>query len=197
MRRLALLSLLSIAIACSRETPAPPQPSAPSPAATPQPTATATSVPQIDKGSYDEALLWMRSVPSFHFVLRDAEVQAEGEMTRKTPGTERVQVRNGAEEWLAQTTPNGVTWQRRKGGSWTAADAPSWGSRVYQRVTLVFDPQKKEGVPMLSGTEGDANVYKFTDANTGAAHEVWVNKADAHIERLKIGDKVDLKIIVP
>jgi hypothetical protein len=123
-------------------------------------------------------------------------VHAEGDMTRKTPGAERVQFRSGDEEWLAEATPSGVTWKLRKGGSWSAAPAPAYGVRLYQRVTVAFDPQKKEGVPMLSGTEGTANVFRFTDANTGEPHEVWVNKSDAHIERIKIGEKVDLRISV-
>lgn len=154
---------------------------------------TQTNVPELQKGTYDEALLWLRSTQRFEFVLDDAGVHAEGEMKRTTPGAEKVQFRANGTEWLAETTPQGVTWKRRTGSSWQAVDAPDYGARVYQRVTVAFDPQKKEGVPLLDSSEGDTNLYRFTNANTGEVHQVWVRQ-DGSIARMKIGEKVELVI---
>lgn len=198
MRRLVIVCL-AFTVACGREKPTPP----PEPTNIPttpittssQPPATTTSVPTIDKGSYDEALLWMRSAPKFHFVLDDNGVHAEGDLTRKTLGAEKVQFRANDQEWLAEASVKGVSWKRRQGSAWKdVAAAPDFGARIYQRITVPFDPQKKEGVPMLVSRDGGANLYRFTDANTGEVHEVWVSQADAHVERLKIGTKVDLTI---
>ena len=61
-------------------------------------------------------------------------------------------------------------------------------------MTLAIDPQKKEGVPLLVSSEGDVNLYRFTDANSGDVHEVTVRKSDASVARIKIGEKVDLTI---
>ena len=196
MRRLAF-SLLALALACSRETPAPAPATQTTATATPTATSattsttatTATSVPELQKGTYDESLLWFRSAEHFRFVADEAGVHAEGEVTRKTPGTERVRFRANGEQWEAAAMPQGVTWKR--GGK--ASEPPPYGGRLYQRVTVVFDPQKIEGVPMLVSTEGPSNLYRFTNANTGEVHEVWVRKSDSSIERIKIGDKVELK----
>lgn len=193
MRRLAF-SLLAFAIACSRETPEP----APATPAQTQTTAaaaaapaatTATSVPELQKGTYDEALLWFRSAQRFRFVADEGGVHAEGELTRKTPGAEQVRFRANGEQWDAAATAQGVAWKR--GGK--PSEPPPYGVRLYQRVTVVFDPQKIEGVPMLVSTEGPSNLYRFTNANTGEVHEVWVRKSDSSFERMKIGDKVELK----
>lgn len=192
MRRLALLCL-SLSLACSRETPAPPAPPPPATETASTSAVTQTRVPELQKGTYDESLLWMRSVGSFRFVLDDGDVHAEGEMTRSTPGAEKVQFRANDAEWLAEATPQGVTWKRRKGESWQTADAPGYGARIFQRVTVAFDPQKKEGVPLLISSEGDTSLYHFTNANSGELHEVWVRR-DGSIARMKIGTKVDLEI---
>lgn len=190
MRRFVFV-LVALALACSPETAAPP---APPPAAdtvaTQPPAVTRTSVPELQKGTYDEALLWMRSTPRFTFTLVDDDVRAEGEMTRKTPGAEKVRFRAQGESWQAEATAQGIVWKR--GGK--PADAPLFGNRVYQRLTLAIDPQKKEGVPLLVSTEGETNLYRFTDANTGSVHEVSVRKSDSSIARIKIGDKVDLRL---
>ena len=90
MRRLlfgSLALLLVFGLSCSRETPAPP-PSASTTTTTTaaRPQVTTTSVPVLQKGTYDEALLWFRSVNAFHFVLDDGGVHAEGDVTRSTPG---------------------------------------------------------------------------------------------------------------
>ena len=184
---------IAIVVACSRETPAPPS-STTTTIAPPVTETTATRVPELQKGSYDEALLWFRSTKGFDFVLEDHGVHAEGTMTRSTPGAEKVQFSVDGKPWLAETTAQGVTWKVRIGTGWKSVDAPEFGPRIYQRVTLPFDPQKKEGVPLLASEEGDANLYRFTNANTGEVHEWWVRKTDAAVERIKIGENVDLKI---
>jgi hypothetical protein len=197
MRRLVFV-ILAFAMACSRETPAPPPPSSdstPTTAPSTPPTASAP-VPVLQTGTYDEAQLWFRSTKQFHFALDDSGVHAEGDVTRSTPGAEKVRFRANGTEWLAEAGPRGVTWKRREGGAWKPTDSPEFGPRIYQRVTLPFDPQKKEGVPLLAAEEGNTNLYRFTDANTGEVHEWWVKKADGAVERIKIGEKVDLKITV-
>jgi hypothetical protein len=197
MRRLALL-FLGLSLACSQETPTP----APSSTATTATTATSatqsqvttTSVPPLQTGTYDEALLWLRSTNGFPFVIDEGDVHVEGEMTRTTPGAEKVQFRGKDGEWQAEARPQGVVWKRREGGSWKEAAAPPYGARIYQRVTVPFDPQKKEGVPLLVSSEGETNLYRFTNANSGDVHEVWVRKSDSSIARMKIGESVEMTI---
>jgi hypothetical protein len=197
MRRFIIVTL-AVGFACSREAPAPPPTASTTTSTTataPQPAVTTTRVPELDKGSYDEALLWFRSTKGFDFVLDDRGVHAEGNVARSTPGAEKVQFRVNGSEWLAEANPQGVAWKRRDGaGPWKSADAPEFGPRIYQRVTVPFDPRKKEGVPLLASGEGETNLYRFTDANTGEVHELWVRKSDAAVERIRIGDTVDLKI---
>lgn len=189
MRRL-VFTCLALTLACSRETPSPEAPSRPpatQPATSAPPSASAT--PQLQKGTYDEALLWLRSTPRFRFVVDEGGVHAEGEMNRTTPGMERVRFRANGEEWEAAASPQGVLWKR--GGK--PADPPVYGVRLYQRVTVAFDPQKKEGVPMLVSTDGPSNLYRFTNANTGEVHEVWVRRNDASLERIRIGKSVEMR----
>lgn len=188
MRRL-VFTFLSLALACSRETPVP----GPASAARPSPPVTtsspaATATPELQKGTYDEALLWLRSAPRFRFVVEEDGVHAEGVMTRTTPGMERIRFRANGEEWEAAAAPQGVLWKR----SGKPADPPAYGMRLYQRVTVAFDPQKKEGVPLLAATDGPSNLYRFTNANTGEVHEVWVRKKDASLERIRIGKSVEM-----
>jgi hypothetical protein len=199
MRCERLLLFLLLIVACSQERPAPPMPAAPPssqpPAAAP-PAQTALPVepvPVVER-TYDEALNWFRSAKGFTFVLDDGDVHAEGRMARKTVGAELVEFRANGAEWRASSGALGVTWERRSGGKWTKADAPQFGNRVYQRVTIGVDPQKQEGAAQLAGTEGRSNHYRFTNANTGQVHELWVAQGDKHLERMKIGDLVDLKI---
>lgn len=194
--RFCINAIFLMAVACSRETPAPP----PKPV-TPTPTTTTAAAPlpattpaANHAGAYDEAMLWLQSTPAFHFVVDEGGLHAEGDLTRRTIGSQSVRFQANDEEWRAQSGARGVTWERRKGTSWTAAPAPEYGNRLYQRVTLAFDPRKKEGSAQLVGTEGSANHYRFTNANTGEVHEVWVNVADNHVERVKIGHVFDMKL---
>ncbi|HUR80733.1 MAG TPA: hypothetical protein VM733_08200 [Thermoanaerobaculia bacterium] len=194
MRRF-VLAFVALAAACSPEKPAPPSPppaaSDTVATATPMTTttpATTTRMPELQKGTYDEALLWLRSAKHFKFTIDEPKLHAEGEMSRKTPGAEKVRFRANGEEWTAEAQPQGIVWKR--GGK--PADPPEFGNRVYQRVTLAIDPQKKEGVPLLVSTEGDTNLYRFTDANTGDVHEVSVRKSDSSVARIRIGGKSEI-----
>jgi len=139
---------------------------------------------------------WLRSSPAFRFVLDEAGVHAEGNLRRKTIGAEVVQFRANGEEWRASASARGVTWERRNGAKWSAVDPPPFGNRVYQRVTLAFDPQKKEGDAQLVGNEEGANHYRFTNSNTGELHEVWVSTADEHVQRVKIGETFEMHVTV-
>jgi hypothetical protein len=175
--------------ACGRETPAPPTPAAP-PAPAAQP---ARPVPQQAGASYKDAMLWLKSAPAFHFVLDDHGVHAEGDLQRRTVGLESVQFTASGTEWRASSGPRGVTWEKRSAGKWTAAATPEWGNRIYQRLTLALDPQKKEGDAQMVGSEGTAKHYRFTNVNTGEVHDVWVGM-NGQVERMTVGSSVDLRI---
>lgn len=166
------------AAACSRETPAPaPQQPVETKTAAETPAVNA-AIPRSLANSYDDAIAWFRSTPGFHFVVDEGGVHAEGDMTRERVGTERVTVSANGEEWSAAIGPKGVTWQR--GGKESAA--PPWGNRVFQRVTVAFDPEKQEGQAQVL----EPGHYRFTDANSGQLHEVWANAA-GQITRMTIG----------
>lgn len=129
-------------------------------------------------------------------MIDETGVHAEGDLTRRTIGAESIQFRANGEEWRTSTGPMGLAWERRQGGAWKAATGPAYGNRLFQRVTLAFDPQKKEGEAQLVGTEDGANHYRFTNANTSEVHDVWVNIADERIERVKIGDVFEMRVTV-
>jgi hypothetical protein len=137
---------------------------------------------------------WFRSAPAFSFVLQEAGLDAEGQMHRERIGAERVEFKVGGEEWRATASAEGVTWEKRSAAGWSPAAAPAFGNRVYQRVTLAFDPQKKESEAQLVGSDDKVNHYRFTNANTGELHDVWVSRATGHPERMTIGKTVDLRI---
>lgn len=195
-RRFALFVLL--AAACSSEQPAP-DPAIAESAAPPAVPSTATLMPAPatpaqppTSGTYQQAMDWLRSASGFHFELTESGVRAEGDMARPTVGAERVRFRADGTEWLAMAKPTGIAWHRKNGAKWEKATAPVYGDRVYQRVTLAFDPQKKEGEAQLAGGDAATNLYRFTNANTGELHEVWVAKRDGAIERMKIGEAVEI-----
>lgn len=190
---LLLASLLFAA--CSRESPAPPTATT-TQTATPDATRTPDAVvprATVD-ASYSAGMDWLRSTPGFRFSLRDGEIEGDGEMTRETIGAERVTLRAAGSEWRASSGPRGITWEKRSGASWSPVETPAFGNRVYQRVTLAFDPQKREGEAQLIASDAIANHYRFTNANTGDVHNVWVSRSGGHVERLAIGDSVDLRI---
>jgi len=176
-----LLFVLLIAAACSREQPAADVPAA-STTTTAAPAATAPPKPAV---TYDQAVTWFRTTPGFHFVVEESGVRAEGDMTRETLGAERVTVTVNGESWSASIGPKGVGW-RRAGKD---ADTPAWGNRLFQRVTIAFDPQKQEGAAQLV----EPNHFRFTDANSGQVHDVWTNDA-GQITRMTIGSAVSMTL---
>ncbi len=194
-----LIVFAFVAAACGREQPAPPPPPPITEThAAPQPQITATHVDATPAmtASYDKAMDWLRSVLRFRFVIDEAGVHAEGTMTRPTVGAEKIEFRANGDEWRAEAGPQGISWQKRKGNAWIATKAPEFGNHLYQRATLVFDPMKKEGAAQLVPGEAGAatTLFRFTDANTGNVHEVWVSNAGNHVERIRIAGVMDMTI---
>jgi hypothetical protein len=177
--------LVTAALACSRERPVDVSTTTPAPPPASPPSAAAKVSPSV---GYDEALDWFRTTKGFHFVLEDAGMRAEGDMVRPAMGTERVRMTIDGAEWLAAAGRQGVTWYRREGSAWKPAAEPENGGRLYQRVTVAFDPQKREGSAQHAG--GD--LYRFTNANSGELHTVRVT--NGRIIEMTIGDAMKLAI---
>lgn len=136
-------------------------------------------------GSYGQALDCFRFTSGFHFTLPDAQ----GEMTRPTLGMERVQFKSSdGTTWVGEAKHSGVVWTRN--GTHDPSP-PEITNRVWQRTTMVLDPQKREMSPQLAGVEtirGEAcNHFHFTNANSGEANDVWVSTGDGRIVRWKMG----------
>lgn len=186
------LSTLLLA-ACSRETPAP-EPATITSTTTANPTTPPLVTSQHVDASYESAMDWLRSTAGFRFTIRDGEVEGEGEMRRQTIGAEQVTLRTAGREWRARSGVQGIVWERREGAGWKA-ESPEFGNRIYQRLTLAFDPQKKEGSAQLVETDPRTNHYRFTNANTGDVHDVWVSRDDGHVERITIGGNVDVRFL--
>ena len=182
MRRTLIAALLLAA--CSRETPAPTQtaPAAPPPA----PVVTATHAP-AKQPSYEDAMTWFQTANAFHFVVDENGVHSEGELTRPRIGQESVTVRANGKEWRANAGASGVAWTQNG----REVPPPALG-RLWQRVTVAFDPQKVEGQAQIVGDENGAAHYRFTNANTGEVHDVWVR--DGRIERMTIGKNFSMTL---
>ncbi len=185
--------------ACGREEPEPtatfpknpPLPRATSVSPAPPVTASAPrgpnrSTPQkcAGDGSYEQALDCFRISSGFHFTLADAK----GEMSRQTPGMERVRFKANGAIWTGEAKPSGVVWSR---DGKHELSPPDITNRVWQRTTMVLDPQKKEGTAQLAGVEPIAgepcNHYHFTNANSGEVNDVWVSKKDGRIVKWTAG----------
>lgn len=191
MRSRTLLLVLLPLLACSRESQTPATEPTTTQAATSQ---APTAAPKAEP-SYDRAVVWLKTAPRFSFVLEEEGVRAEGAMTRSRVGAEVVQFSAGGEEWRGEAAAQGLVWKRRAGSRWAEAPPPPFAGRLYQRVTLGFDPQKKEGTAQLASRDGTVSIFRFTDANTGEAWEVRVRDDDS-IERINIAGKLDLRITV-
>lgn len=199
MKRILFLVLLLCA-ACGREetsntstTAAPPSPvpatSIPAPT-TAAPRAVNRSTPQkcAGDGSYEQALDCFRMTSGFHFTFDGLR----GEMTRPTLGLERVQFKAAdGVTWVGEAKHQGVVWSRNGAHELSPPDV---ANQLWQRTTMVLDPQKSEGSPQLAGTEtisGEpTNHYHFTNANTGDANDVWVSTRDGRIAKWKVGKSV-------
>lgn len=177
LKKGSLVFVVAIA-ACSREAPAPADVQRPAATTTATTTAAAPAARAAGTSTYDDAVIWFRSTPGFHFVIEEGGVRAEGDMTRERAGAESMHVIVNGERWSASTGAQGVSWQR----DGNAAAAPEWGNRLWQRVTVAFNPQKQEGQAQLV----EPGHYRFTDANSGQVHDVWTNDA-GQITRMTIG----------
>jgi hypothetical protein len=191
--------LLLLSAACGREEPsnttttAPPapMPTASTPALSPAaaPPRTNKSTPQkcAGDGSYEQAIDCFRMSAGFHFTLDGVR----GEMTRPTPGLERVQFKADGVNWIGEAKHQGVVWSRNGAHELSPPDVVN---RIWQRTTTVLDPQKKEGSPQLAGTEtisGErVNHFHFTNANSGDANEVWISTRNGSIVKWKAGKSV-------
>ena len=209
MKRLVLILLL-LGAACGREEP---EPTTTMPTNPPRPpmrtaipggagyetiptTAPATpprpnrSTPQkcAGDGSYVQAVDCFRMTSGFHFTLDGVN----GEMSRPTMGMESVHFKapDGV-AWTGEAKHQGVVWSRN--GTHEMAP-PALTNEVWQRTTMVLDPQKKEGSPQLAGVEtigGEpSNHYHFTNANSGETNDVWVSTRDGRIVKWKKGKSV-------
>ncbi len=193
-----LLPILLLCVACGREEPSNTTTTA-APPASPMPTiSTSTpappraankSTPQkcAGDGSYEQAIDCFRMSAGFHFTLDGVR----GEMSRPTPGLERVQFKNDGVTWTGEAKHQGVVWSRNGEHELSPPDVVN---HVWQRTTTVLDPQKKEGSPQLAGTEtisGEpSNHYHFTNANNGDANDVWISTRDGRIVKWTAGKSV-------
>jgi len=157
------------------------------PAAPPRPN---RSTPQTcaGDGSYVQAVDCFRMTTGFHFVLDGVK----GEMSRPTIGMESVHFKapDGV-AWTGEAKHQGVVWSRN---GTHEMSPPALTNEVWQRTTMVLDPQKKEGSPQLAGVEAisgePSNHYHFTNANSGEANDVWVSTRDGRIVKWKKGKSV-------
>jgi hypothetical protein len=191
MRRAAALALVVLLAACGKERPAEspaPATAAPPPQSTPvaappaAPKKPLRSTPQkcAGDGSYDQAVECVRIAAHLAFT----SSFGDGELTRPTPGAERMTVRAHDGAWTAEAKPTGIVWTH---DGKHATNVPQPLERLYQRLTLFPDPQKKEGSAKLAAKEGETNRYEFTDANNGDRYVVWVSTVDGHMAKLQVG----------
>ena len=115
----------------------------------------------------------------FRFRVASPALTARGELIRPRIGEERVTIG----EWTAEAKLGGIVWTR---GGKPATPTPEL-ERLFQRLTLWLDPQKKEGSPQLAGSDAKTNHYRFTDANSGEVYDVVVAKADGRIVDVRVG----------
>lgn len=196
-RRLAVLLLLCVA--CGRESRDEGARTMTLPANPPPPYAVRQKVPAggilpntkstpsrcAGRGTYEDALDCFRMTSGFHFTLDGAN----GDMTRPTPGMESVRfAEKGGATWLGEAKKAGVVWSRNGKHELSPPDETN---RVWQRTTMVLDPQKKEGTAQMAGVESvkaePCNHYHFTNANSGEVNDVWVSTKDGRIVKWKAG----------
>ena len=213
MRRALLLTALVLAAACGgREqkqstktsttstTEAPPVVAPSAPATVTEKVATPPRAPKPHftpercngDGGYPVAIDCFRQTAGFHFVITEGSARAEGDMSRAAVGAESIRFRlggSGANDgtWKGLSKGAAIEWWRD--GKRVTAEPPI-ADTVYQRTTLSFDPQKKEKDARLAGTEKvdgiDCNHYRFTDANNGDLHDVWISRTTGDLVKTKI-----------
>jgi hypothetical protein len=192
MRRVFVCLTLIAFVACRREQPVKPVPPSsvirhpssvsarPVPAA---PKLPMKSTPQhcAGDGSYDAAVECIRIAARLDFKSSDGA----GNMIRTTPGAERLILDTSDGHWVAEAQRTGIIWTHN---GKPVKDVPRNLEKLWERLTLFPDPQKKEAKPVLS-MEGNVRRYDFTDANTGDRYSVWVAApGDGHITKLRVND---------
>src|SRR3954471_13220431 len=106
--------LVLVVAACSREKPAATRTAShPTP-----PPKTAAPVPASSRPDYAGALDWYRSAKSFHYIVDDGKVHAEGDVTRVRPAQEKVTMQTADGEFRAEATKLGIEWHKRNGNQW-------------------------------------------------------------------------------
>jgi hypothetical protein len=199
VKRLVIIVLLCVACGREERESSTTMPSNPPPMRTATPPASsapvvphisAKSTPQkcAGDGSYEQAVDCFRIVSGFHFTLDGTK----GELSRPTQGMESVHFKapDGV-AWTGEAKHQGVVWSRNGAHE---ISPPALTNDVWQRTTMVLDPQKKEGSPQLAGVETVANEpsnhYHFTNANSGEINDVWVSTRDGRIVKWKKGKSV-------
>lgn len=189
MRRGFFVLAVVFAVACQREKPEKPVSGIRHPgsgetrkAVTPAPKAPLRSTPQhcAGDGSYVAAVDCIRIAAELHFKSSDGA----GSMIRKTPGAERLVLDGNDGEWIGEAKRTGIVWTH---DGKAVKDVPQKVEKLWERLTVFPDPQKKEGTPALS-MEGNVRRYDFTDVNSGARYSVWVAPDDGHITKLRVND---------
>lgn len=140
------------------------------------------------RGTYEDALDCFRMTSGFHFTLDGVK----GEMARPTLGMESVRFADkGGAPWLGEAKAAGIVWSRNGKHE---LSPPEVTNHVWQRTTMLLDPQKKEGTAQLAGVESvngePSNHYHFTNANSGEVNDVWVSTKDGRIVKWKAGSSV-------
>lgn len=196
MRRIALL-LVVAAAACRQEHPAarpgatpttttlapsPHSAAGPVQSTAPPPVRKARSTPQqcSGDGSYEQAVECLRIAATLDFT----SSLGNGRLTRSTIGAERLTIHAADGNWTAEPRPNGIVWTH---DNQHTTRVPQPLERLYQRLTIFPDPQKKEGGARLAATEGETKRYEFTDANNADRYVVWVSATDGHMAKVQIG----------
>jgi hypothetical protein len=189
MRRVVFVLALASAVACQREQREKPLPVTRHPSSvTRQPVSPAVPRPSLKStprhcagdGSYNAAVECIRIAAALHFKSTDGA----GDMIRTTPGAERLVVDTSDGHWVAEAKRTGIIWTHNGNA---VKDVPRKLEKLWERLTIFPDPQKKEGKPLLS-MEGTVRRYDFTDANTGDRYSVWVAPGDGHITKLRVND---------
>jgi hypothetical protein len=179
--------LLLLLAGCARhETPLPaarPRPAAPKPVV--------VAAPPAHAHTYDGAVQQFRESRGMKFDIAIGKVKASGEMTRPTPGMERVTFNANGAQWTAEAKPSGVVWSR---DGKRETSEPPWADRIFQWMTLYLDPPKA-APPQTAGTETIDGIacdhVRFTNANTGEACDAWIAQSDGHLVRVKTAGSGD------
>jgi hypothetical protein len=200
MRRSLLTFTTSAAallvLACGRESKQPSTATtSPGPKIRQTTTAPAPDAPKvIPLYRYPDAIDWFRSTKGFRFTLSEGNATVSGEMARPAIGAERVHFRQDGVNWLGASRSSGLQWYREVNGQWVReARPPEAADRIFQRVTVAFDPQKKEPEALLVAAESLGGEvcqhYRFTNANTLDVHDVWIRRRDGSFARISVTGK--------